>query len=100
MKRVYLGDFDSWSDVINSFHGPEDMEEPEYVFAIYTQGNWDGDAEVIFKKDGEFYGVFGSHCSCYGLENQWYVEGPWSKEEVKRFVRAEEFDEWLEKENT
>jgi hypothetical protein len=41
------------------------------VLAIYDQGSYDGTAEVIYVHGGKFYMASGSHCSCYGLEDQW-----------------------------
>lgn len=43
----------------------------ELLFASYGGGAYDGDAVVIFEKDGYLYEVHGSHCSCYGLEGSW-----------------------------
>ena len=28
----------------------------------------------LFERDGKLYEVFGGHCSCYGLEDQWKPE--------------------------
>lgn len=41
------------------------------LFASYGTDNYSGDAWVLFSKDGKLYETGGSHCSCYGLENQW-----------------------------
>jgi len=46
----------------------------EVLFAIYTYANYDGDAFVLFARDGQLFEVNGSHCSCYGLEGQWEPE--------------------------
>jgi len=29
---------------------------------------------VLFKRGGKLYDVNGSHCSCFGLEDQWLPE--------------------------
>lgn len=55
------------------------IEDPKYqgldvLFASYCQGNYSGDAFVLFRKDGKLYEVNGGHCSCYGLEGQWDPE--------------------------
>lgn len=44
------------------------------LLASYETGNWEGEAFVLFEKDGTLYEVNASHCSCYGLENQWSPE--------------------------
>ncbi|MGG1263765.1 hypothetical protein [Brevibacillus laterosporus] len=48
----------------------------EILLASYTYADYTGSAFVLFrnKKDGLYYEVNGSHCSCYGLENQWKPE--------------------------
>lgn len=54
-------------------------ERPEFqgievLLASYTYESYEGDAFVLFRKDGNLYEVNGGHCSCYGLENQWKPE--------------------------
>ena len=44
------------------------------IFAAYTYEDYIGEAFVLFKENGVLYEVNGSHCSCYGLENQWNPE--------------------------
>lgn len=66
--------------IINSFE-PEkygnmrleiDRTGVEVLFAWYDDPwGYSGAAFVLFRKDGEYYTVEGSHCSCYGLEGQW-----------------------------
>lgn len=41
------------------------------LFASYVYEDYSGDAVVLFERDGKLYEVYGSHCSCYGLEGQW-----------------------------
>lgn len=67
---------------------PEEIEITKYckelvgvtiLYADYTYGDYSGDAFILFhKKDDQgnlkLYEVNGSHCSCYGLENQWQPE--------------------------
>ena len=45
--------------------------EPEYIWAVYGGGSYDGSALVVFYDDDRWQVVEGSHCSCYGLEDQW-----------------------------
>lgn len=51
-----------------------ELEGAEILFAEYDQGGYDGDSTVIYRKDGKLYETHGSHCSCYGLEDQWSPE--------------------------
>ena len=44
------------------------------LLASYGQGCYEGDAFVLFERDGKLYEVNGGHCSCYGLEGQWEPE--------------------------
>ena len=46
------------------------------LYADYTYENYSGDAYVLGynEKNNQFFEVHGSHCSCYGLEDQWDEE--------------------------
>lgn len=45
------------------------------LFAAYKKYEFaSGYAFVLFERDGVLYEVNGTHCSCYGLENQWDPE--------------------------
>jgi hypothetical protein len=44
------------------------------LYADYDCPPYEGYAYVVFEKDGKLYEVSGSHCSCYGLEDQWEPE--------------------------
>jgi hypothetical protein len=48
--------------------------DAEIVIAVYDAGGYEGAAFVLFRRDGKFYEVNASHCSCYGLEGQWGPE--------------------------
>jgi hypothetical protein len=53
----------------------EDFEatqtDEKILFATYVCESYEGYAYALFVKDGKLYEVEGSHCSCYGLEDQW-----------------------------
>ncbi len=72
MNRVYLG-FKDWADVAHEFQA-EIGPEPDKVFAAYSTPPYEGDAVVIFNRDGKWWLATGAHCSCYGLEEQWEPE--------------------------
>jgi hypothetical protein len=67
--------FGIWStadEVFENFTTPKsEREGVEILFAVYWSESYDGSAFVLYRKDGELYAVEGSHCSCYGLEDQW-----------------------------
>jgi hypothetical protein len=71
-------DGDRWSSYREEGAIPVE-EKPEYqgveiLLASYGQGSYEGDAFVLFRRDGKLYEVSGGHCSCYGLEGQWEPE--------------------------
>lgn len=70
---VFLGDWENSRDVFQSFEYHCDGEN--ILFAAYSEDyGYDGKALVIFEKEGKFFEVHGSHCSCYKLEEQWDPE--------------------------
>lgn len=82
---MYLGLFDSWSDVVKEFFDCSyddeklakllpTMPEPEVVVAVYEYESYNGDAFICYRENGKYYTVTGCHCSCYGLEDQWNPE--------------------------
>lgn len=72
---MYLFNFDDADDVLDQFNVPyEKREGVEIVAAQYDLGDYEGSALVVFVKNDILYEVHGSHCSCYGLEDQWEPE--------------------------
>ena len=49
-------------------------DKAHVIFAIYSIGNYEGEAFVLFIRDHKLYEVNGGHCSCFGLEGQWTPE--------------------------
>lgn len=89
MERFY-GSFDSWSDVCHHFQ--ENIELPdEVLLASYDCPYWEGYAEVVYRKGDRYYWASGSHCSCYGLEDQWDPEEYSREELVKALSRNPRF---------
>ena len=73
--KVYFENFASLEDVIESFCiNPSVVEGIEIIYAAYDTPAYEGYAHVIFISNGKVYEVNGSHCSCYGLEEQWGPE--------------------------
>lgn len=59
-------------DVFDQFTASEEERKGvKILLAWYNYECYDGNAFVLFEKDGKLYEVVGGHCSCYGLEGQW-----------------------------
>ena len=79
MNAVYLHDWSDFDGMVESFrdYGADVAEHArlfegvEVLLASYSYEDYSGLAFVLFRKDGELFEVNGSHCSCYGLEDQW-----------------------------
>lgn len=71
--EVYEGAFDSWADVCREFQEVIDLPD-EVLLAVYDCELYEGYANVIYRQADRYYWVHGSHCSCYGLEEQWDPE--------------------------
>ena len=73
--EIYHEAFQSKEDIIREFDIPEStLEGAKILFAYYDQGEYEGVAIVILERDNQLYEVNGSHCSCFGLEEQWEEE--------------------------
>ncbi|RYD65673.1 MAG: hypothetical protein EOP83_06905 [Verrucomicrobiaceae bacterium] len=69
---MFVGEFDNERDVCKEFR--IDKIGGFVIFAGYEIDGYEGAANVIFVQGGKFWHVEGSHCSCYGLEDQWEPE--------------------------
>lgn len=77
MTEAYIGSFGSREDVAREFNEALPAEA-KIILAAYGGAAYEGEAFVLFELGGKLFEVNGSHCSCYGLEDQW------SPEEVDR----------------
>lgn len=84
-KPVLLG-FECVENVFSNFAETYDKEKI-IIYANYESADYEGWATVYFydKSTQKYYEVYGSHCSCYGLENQWSPEEIVFKELENRF---------------
>ena len=98
VKSIYDG-FDNWADVSSSYtkepywdyddetlnyhekqaladkKRKETIPEPDEVLvAYYSYENYSGTSWVVYRIGDQYYENYGSHCSCYGLEDQWSPE--------------------------
>ena len=72
-----LDGFDDAQDVFDNFEVSLG-ERPliDIICANYENEDYSGSATVFYyRRDTEkYYETYGSHCSCYGLEDQWDME--------------------------
>ena len=101
-----FGSFSDRLSVADAFYNPtysKDFAPPEgfpsddeILFASYGGGSYDGDAVVIYERDGTLYEVHGSHCSCYGLEDQWEPEATtWAALAMRQRPKAGEYYHYM-----
>lgn len=70
---VYQNIFENWADVQREYAMTE-PEPDEVLVAYYEYEYYEGDSQVLYRNGDKYYYVEGSHCSCYGLEDQWRPE--------------------------
>jgi hypothetical protein len=71
---MYYGLFKTQDDICSYFQiSSEDLKGCKILFAAY-ECEYEGEALVVFRHKRKLYEVNGSHCSCYGLEDQWTPE--------------------------
>jgi hypothetical protein len=77
MTGIYLNDWQDKAAMAADFDVEQsEIEHVDVLLASYGYENYSGDAFVLFRdtRDGKLYELYGSHCSCYGLEGQWAPE--------------------------
>jgi hypothetical protein len=90
---IYRGYFTKVEDIISNFYiKAEELQGVEILFAEYDCPWYEGYAWVVFRKEDQLYEVNGSHCSCYGLEDQWKPELTSAKAILMRPRAKEEVD--------
>ena len=77
-----------------------DLEDVEIIYAQYETGCYEGSCVVLFKKEGKLFLIEASHCSCYGLEDQWdaveITEKSLKKEiDARKFYLLDESQEFI-----
>jgi hypothetical protein len=100
-RQVYYGDWEEsgFLGMVRDFEGYSKEKTPEeqsknarwqnmmVLFAAYTYEEYEGDALVLYKRDGKLYEVNAGHCSCYGLsESSYRADSPdqWEPEETTK----------------
>ena len=61
------------------------------LWAADDTSEYEGYADVIYRVGDRFYWASGSHCSCYGLEDQWSPEEYSRDELVAALLRGRHF---------
>jgi hypothetical protein len=74
MKKDYIeGRWDYVTGKYIPAEPPPDFPvDDEVLFATYDHEGYEGYATVIYRRDGKFFEEYSSHCSCNGLEGQFY----------------------------
>jgi len=73
--EIYHGNWTDIEDMCRDFSiSKSDLKGFRVMYAVYETPGYEGTAWVLLKKGNEYYEVNASHCSCYGLENQWSPE--------------------------
>ncbi len=94
MATIFVGSFDNKQNIINCFEADAlALDGADLLYAEYDNEDYDGSAVVIFKRDGKLWAVYGSHCSCDGLEGQWEPEET-TWEELLKYIEPDEDDEF------
>jgi len=110
-NRLFLEESAKWSEedviefITREFQTPRDSVSCfEFIVVFLEDGGWEGSAYFLMKhrETGDFYEASGSHCSCFGFEEQWDPKiapkaylvsekySPWyvsEKDNVKQFVK-------------
>jgi hypothetical protein len=72
---MILHGFSDVAHILSEFDAPEGaLDGCKVLFAMYSYGDYEGSAFVLYVKNEQLFEVHGSHCSCYGLEQQWSPE--------------------------
>lgn len=81
---LYAGGFESRESVFGNFEKSED-EDIVICYAYYGGEQYEGYATVLFYRMStrKYYEVYGSHCSCYGLEGQWDKDEEVNMDEIQ-----------------
>lgn len=66
----YLGNWQKREDIENDFCIKLE-DDVNIIIAAYDTPDYSGEAYVLYEQKDKLYEVFGSHCSCFGLETQW-----------------------------
>ena len=71
----FFGLLSNENDIVSNFQiDASALDGIEIIYAEYDCEYYEGNAFILFRKDGKLYEVNGSHCSCNGLEEQWEPE--------------------------
>ena len=75
MENVCFGDWSCLEDMLRDFQiNKEDVKGYKVLYAWYEYECYSGTSFVLLKKGRKLYEVNASHCSCYGLEDQFDLE--------------------------
>jgi hypothetical protein len=98
MKHLFLEDLKDFSHaevknhLIREYTASRiEIQEYNVIIAYESVGSWGCDSTSFFllqnKKTNKYFEVHGSHCSCYGFENQFKPE-----QTTLKYLKSEEWD--------
>jgi hypothetical protein len=61
-------------ELFEMFETPDELRDCKVLFAQVDQDGYEEAAQVVAVRGQQLFSVFGSHCSCYGFEEQWDEE--------------------------
>ena len=92
MMNVFLEGFDNLEAVHSGYSiDPAVTKGYDVVVAVYNHEGYEGDAYVLWHRDGQYYESFGSHCSCYGLEEQFDFQDTAEVALKHRFLKGQPY---------
>jgi len=97
MKTLYLEDLAGKTEteikahLVKEYTAPKDeIKKYKIIVAYESVGNWGCDSSSFFllqnKETGKYFEIHGSHCSCYGFENQFNPE-----KTTLKYLKSEKF---------
>ena len=73
----------------------EKVSKYTFIAYEYSYENYEGMAFGVLERDNKLFIVEGSHCSCYGLEEQWEPEET-PKEVVLKILQSQLTSRWTD----
>ena len=76
-EPILCGKWDTLEDIQDDWpRAFEALKGATLHFASYIDEDYYGEALIVFSRDGQLFEFNGSHCSCYGLDEQGFDVEP------------------------
>lgn len=73
-RQFDYGEGPCWDSQVPFTPKADFPKDKDIICAFYDNAGYEGSAFVLFKRGRKLFEVHGSHCSCFGLEDQWEPE--------------------------